>query len=391
MTSKQSSRKIVPLPYPVYLWTVLVLVTIGLLDSIYLAVSHYRVYNDMGYRSFCAITKSINCDTVSQSSYAIFLGLPVSVWGIIGYAFVLLLMRYAHLTTSEHKPFWPLIFFVSLIYSIYSMVLAGISTFIIQSYCIMCILTYAINLILVYYSWLINNRFGNRGLWKGLKHDIRTILTNRRRSLSLILPFGAVLCLVWILFPNYWNMQLKENPKDLSSGLTQEGDPWIGAVNPDLTIVEYADYRCFQCRKMHFYLRDLVARHPESIRLVHRHFPMDSAYNPLIKDQVHAGAGRLALLSIYAASHGRFWQMNDLLFNLDKDHKEINMKKLALKCGLETENLAQNVNQPASVRKLLTDIKHGLKLGITATPSYVINDNVYTAQIPPDVLKSYLK
>ena len=68
-------RPIQPLAYAYYFWPVVGLVIAGLLDSIYLSVSHHRVYTDIGYKSFCAISRAINCDTVSQSRYSIFLDL----------------------------------------------------------------------------------------------------------------------------------------------------------------------------------------------------------------------------------------------------------------------------------------------------------------------------
>jgi len=67
---KKQSNKTIPLPFSVYFWTVAILAMAGLANSIYLAVSHYRVYTDIFYSSFCAISKAINCDTVSQSIYS---------------------------------------------------------------------------------------------------------------------------------------------------------------------------------------------------------------------------------------------------------------------------------------------------------------------------------
>jgi len=390
MNLKKRFQPVSALPYPVYLWTVFVLSFAGLADSIYLAVSHYRVYTDMGYRSFCAITKSLNCDTVSQSTYAVFLGLPVSIWGIVGYLFILFLIGFGILVQSDKKRMWPMVFFVSLFYSTYSIVLAIISTFLIQSYCLMCILAYAINLLIVYYSWLINNRFGACSLTTGLREDVRFMIRNRIKAMSVFLPFGVALIVLWAFFPNYWTFKPIAIPQNMPTGVTVDGDPWIGSLDPSLTIVEYTDYRCFQCRKMHFFLRDLIARNPGFIRLVHRHFPMDKAFNPLVKEQVHAGAGRMALLAIYAASQDRFWQMNDILFNLEKDHKQINMKELARMCELETKDLARKLGQPVLVKKLFKNIQEGLAHGINGTPAYVINGKVYTAQIPPEILKPFL-
>ena len=73
ITGKEKKNK--PLPFVVYWLTVLMLTGAGLAAAIYLSVSHYRVYTDVDYKSFCAISRAINCDTVSQSPYSIFAGL----------------------------------------------------------------------------------------------------------------------------------------------------------------------------------------------------------------------------------------------------------------------------------------------------------------------------
>ena len=146
------------LPFPVYLWTIILLAVLGLADSIYLSISHYRVYTDISYSSFCAISKAINCDTVSQSSYSIFLGVPVPIWGTIGYTFFLLFLPVAASQAADKKRIWPLLLLVSLAFSIYSIILASISTFYIHSYCIMCIVSFGINFLLLYYVWIIRKR-----------------------------------------------------------------------------------------------------------------------------------------------------------------------------------------------------------------------------------------
>ena len=180
-----------PLPFPAYLWTVAVLAVAGLIDSIYLAISHYRVYTDIAYSSFCAISKSINCDTVSQSPYSIFFEVPVPVWGIIGYTFFLLFLPLAGSKAADKKRIWPALFLVSLIFSLYSIILALISTFEIHSYCIMCILTYGINFMLLFYTWMIRKRFDNAGIIDGLKHDIRFLGNRKKQGILLFAPLAV--------------------------------------------------------------------------------------------------------------------------------------------------------------------------------------------------------
>ena len=99
-------KEIKPLPFPVYFWTVAICALTGLADSVYLSISHYRVYTDIGYKSFCAISRTINCDTVSQSPFSIFLDVPVPVWGIIGYVFFLLWMPLAWCRGMERRRIW---------------------------------------------------------------------------------------------------------------------------------------------------------------------------------------------------------------------------------------------------------------------------------------------
>ncbi len=74
-----------------YFWystTVVLLLILGLLLTGYLFFSHYQNYTDIGYSSFCALSKSINCDTVSQSRWSILFGLPLALWGMIAYILV---------------------------------------------------------------------------------------------------------------------------------------------------------------------------------------------------------------------------------------------------------------------------------------------------------------
>ena len=82
---KKSPKDIKPFAYPVYFVTVVALIISGLLISGYLFRSHYLNYTDIAYQSFCAVSTSINCDTVSQSPYSVLFGVPVPIWGVIGY------------------------------------------------------------------------------------------------------------------------------------------------------------------------------------------------------------------------------------------------------------------------------------------------------------------
>jgi protein-disulfide isomerase/uncharacterized membrane protein len=383
-----STKAIKTLPFPVYFFTTVLLAVIGFADSIYLSISHYRVYTDMGYKSFCAISRAINCDTISQSPYSIFLDLPVPVWGVIGYAFLLVCLLGAGSIAAGKIRLWSIIFWISLAFSCYSVILALISTYIIGSYCIMCILSYGVNLAILFYAWIIVRRFSGSGIIKNTGEDIRYLLRNKTNSLAIGTVFFVSLVLIWFYFPTYWNFQPPQLSNRIPRGVTASGDPWLGASRPVLQIIEFADYQCFQCKKMHFLLRQLVADNPDTIRIVHRNYPMDHQFNPIVKEPYHRGSGKMALLAIYAASKGKFWQMNDLLYQLAGSKKNIRVEAVAEALDLDYPELVRALNSRRLRYQLQKDIFSGNKLGISGTPAYVVDGKVYLGQIPAELLKT---
>ena len=378
-----------PLPFAIYFSTVILLGLAGLGNSIYLTISHYRVYTDIGYRSFCAISRALNCDTVSQSPYSIFMSLPVPIWGIIGFVFFLLMAAMAANKDANKQRPWALLICLSFFFSLYSAILALISIFMINSYCLMCIVGYAISFMLLFYTWLTRKRFNREPFFVGLKKDAFFLWQKRKITLSIFIPFLISFVLVATLMPAYWQFIPPQSSTNLSMGLTAEGHPWIGAEKPKLIITEFTDYRCFQCKKMHFFLRQLILDHPEKIRLVHRHFPMDHEVNPLVKSPFHVGSGELAMLAIAASKLNKFWQLNDILYSLAQNNESINVNVIADQIGVNVQELVHLMNNYETRKHLYGDIRDGLKFNINGTPAYVIEEKLYIAQIPPGIIKKY--
>lgn len=376
-------------PYCVYFGSILLLASIGLIDSIYLSYSHYLNYTDIGYSSFCAISKAINCDTVSQSPYSIFLNIPVAVWGALGYLFLILLIGIARCNKPDKADLWTLIFLISFVFSLISIILALVSTFFVRSYCIMCILTYGINLAVLYLSWIIVRRFDKREFYQRIRADLRFLCGNVNVFVPGTLLLVAIVTILWTVMPQYWKFELSEDINvNINKGVTEKGYPWIGADNPTITITEFSDYMCFQCRKMHFYLRRMVATYPDRIRLIHRHFPMDNEYNPLVKDPFHSGSGKMAIIAIYAQFKNQFWEVNDLLFELASQKKDFNTREIADFMAVGIAELGAALKNKHLRIKLKHDIAIGLALGIRGTPTYQIDGEVYLGNIPAEILQS---
>ena len=378
-----------PLPFPVYFWTIALLTVLGIADSLYLAISHFRVYTDIGYSSFCALSQAVNCDTVSQSSYAVQFGLPISVLGILAYVFFLILLSFIKPRPERIQRMWSLLFFVALLFSLYSVFLALVSTYYIHSYCIMCVIDYAINFALLFFIWLTGKRFRKSGLIQGLWDDFGFLYGHRQKVIPVLGGFSVIVVGLIAFYPNYWEIKPLQDSATVKAGLTNDGHPWIGAANPLLTITEYTDYQCFQCNKIHYYLRQLVNQYPDKLRLVHRHFPMDHRFNPLVTEPYHLRAGPMALLAIYAAEKGVFWKANDYFFQVARTEEGASVDTLADVTGLKKEDLVTALNNKEIRHHLTEDIREGVQLGLTGTPGFVVDGKAYQATLPiEDLLKT---
>jgi protein-disulfide isomerase len=283
------------------------------------------------------------------------------------------------------------LFICALGFAVYSLILAYISKYHIGAYCIMCLAGHAINFTLLYLAWIVRRRFPEKGFFSGIRWDIKFLGHYRQKCACVFLPLAAALVLVVLFYPDYWRFELPEISADMKTGITEDGSAWIGAEDPEVVITEYTDYMCFQCRKMHAYMRQIVRENPDRIRLVHKHFPMSMDYNPLVNSPYHEGSGKLAVASAYALHEGKFWEMNDRLYDIPKGTKTIDIRKLAEETGVDFNRLAVAPKIKKLRYMVKRDVVEGVNLGITGTPAYVISGKVYQGRIPVKVIKKALE
>jgi uncharacterized membrane protein/protein-disulfide isomerase len=378
-------------PYSSYFIPVVILTLIGIADSIYLTINHYKNFTDLTYNSFCALSKSINCDTVAQSPYSIFFGLPMAIWGTFGYCLFFALLVFVRKQDCKNMATWSLLLLLSFSFCLFSIYLGYISATKIHSYCIMCLISYAVSFSLFFYCFLIRYRFYKHPFVESIRTSFSCLFIN-----LYFIVFLSVLIIILIAgkmyIPHYWDYASVPLSTNIRNDFTIDGHPWIGAEKPILTVEEYADYECFQCYKMHFFLRRLVEQYPDKIRLIHRNYPMDNSVNPVIvPEPFHVGAGKMALLAIFAATQGKFWEVNDMIYDLARKKEPFNTRTLAQKTGIPTKDFTASLYSPEIKNLLTRDIWQGMKLRIMSTPAFVIDGKIYLSNIPPEILNPVLQ
>jgi len=134
--------------------SILILCLVGLVVA---GISLYYHFADAS-ESFCNVNDRFNCQTVYQSEYSYFLGIPVPVLGIIAYlgfaGLILFQKRIQSFLAFSKKEYWWYLSIIASIMLTYQLIMTSISSFIIGAICILCLISQASILIIAILSWL---------------------------------------------------------------------------------------------------------------------------------------------------------------------------------------------------------------------------------------------
>jgi protein-disulfide isomerase len=268
-------------------------------------------------------------------------------------------------------------------------VLGSISAFRLHALCLLCAGTYGINLSLF---MLVLVQAGAIGFHDLAAAPLRSFREGPAKTLTILVLLGATVLGLVALAPSYWPQSGKPRASRLAgSGLARGeasgGGHWIGAQKPTLTITEFSDYECPHCRQAHAQLRNIVAQFPDRVRLVHRHFPLDQACNRSIERPFHQSACWAAQLAECAGRAGRFWDANDILFELSNSLDTQSTKKIAAELKLDPAALDRCM-KGEGLADVKNDIEVGIALKLEGTPSFLVDGQVYMGNLPASVLES---
>lgn len=155
------------------------------------------------------------------------------------------------------------------------------------------------------------------------------------------------------------------------------------AGNPDgdVTVVEFADYRCGYCKQAHDGVRALLEADP-GVRLITKEFPIlgpESTY-----------AARAALASMRQGDD-RYWDFNDALMRHRGPMNEGNVMRLAADAGLDADRLAEDMRDPDIARNIQQTYALARQLQINGTPAFVIGGQVVRGYVPFDTLREMVE
>ncbi len=137
-----------------------------------------------------------------------------------------------------------------------------------------------------------------------------------------------------------------------------------GEADAPVTIMTFSDYQCPYCIRSEPVLAEVLERYPDSVRVIHRHFPLDS---------IHPFARPAAEAAMCADEQGRFWDYHDAIFARSGRLEEDSFNEIGEKLGLDTNALDSCIDERRYQQFVQDDFLAGQAAGVTGTPAFFVN------------------
>ncbi|WP_051329777.1 DsbA family protein [Niveispirillum irakense] len=151
------------------------------------------------------------------------------------------------------------------------------------------------------------------------------------------------------------------------------------AANPegDVTVIEYFDYQCPVCRRVHPVVAALAATDPK-VRIIHKHWPTFGPPSLL--------ASRLALAARW---QGLYPQVHDALMKIPGRLGEDNIRAAAQAAGLDLTRAEKDLSdRKAEMDEALNQTAaQAAMLQLRGTPSFVIGDYIVPGGMDLDMMR----
>lgn len=166
-----------------------------------------------------------------------------------------------------------------------------------------------------------------------------------------------------------------------SAALAVEADmgngPVMGSDEAPLTLIEFSDYQCPFCAR---FAKDQMKRLKREyidtgkVKFVYRDFPLPS----------HRYAMTAAQAAHCADEQGKYWEMNEALFDYQGNLADIN--GIAQRVGLNIQELNSCINSEKYARDIRSGRSEGDGIGVRGTPSFVLGESSYSGLIKGDLI-----
>ena len=360
---------------------------IGFITTIKLAFIYYDAnFNNYALPSFCSVNDFIDCDGIARTTESQFLGVPLAYWGMFFYLFVLVLLFAEKLKNFRLFKFMevfknPYDYIASLgIFSFaVSITLLIISLFEIHKLCILCAFTYILNLLIA----VIAVNFKVLDFVKAFRQSFIDFIDAVKQvkymvALIIVMIIAGIFLTYTTVTMNFAPQVKAYRKSPFREFVTAKRNKYavkgniLGTKDAKIVIYVYSDYQCPICYAHNIMMHKLAKEH-KNIKIIHKNMPLDNECNVYMAGQMHPGACLDARYAIASENQGKFWEMNDALFD-KKPKTEAEILAIAKHLKFDVAQLQEDANSAKTIEILNNDIEYAHMQNINATPTITIKN-----------------
>ena len=156
--------------------------------------------------------------------------------------------------------------------------------------------------------------------------------------------------------------------------------PVRGNRDAPVVLVEFADYQCPYCQKIHPDLEKLQKEYGNRLALVYKDYPLP----------MHPYAQKAAEAARCAGVQGKFWEFHDMLF-AGKKLQPADLKEQAHTLNLNEQQFDKCIVEGLEAADVEKDAAEARSLGITGTPSFFINGHFFSGVLSYAALRDMVE
>ncbi len=371
-------------PLALFLLNGVALVAIG--TGILLTQHFYSVRSGTaGFKSFCNINDSMNCDLVAASPRAeLVLGLPISSFAT-GWFLALFVI-----SLIAHQRFWRREAIracagLALLGSIISFSYLIIMATQIKTYCLLCLGMDGLSALALASVWVLRPEGLSQHRPKLSQWKVFALIVGG----SLLF---SVLTLKWALYEeSFPEATISDTVKAILEtpvvSVRTSDDPLsIGPANAPITLVEFSDFQCPFCRIAAYNINSVVNRYPHKIKIIFRNFPLNQACNSNVQQTAHPIACEAARAALCAHKQGKFEETYKKLFQEQATFapgRPLEITREIMKLSRQDPLQIQGcMDSPEVKTAIARDVEEGTVLGVQSTPTFFINGHRVEGAMP---------
>ena len=343
----------------------------------------------------CGGGGTFNCHIVTGSPWGTVLGMPLALWGLIGYLaiFGLSLLAWQSPEWAAHAQ--TLISLLALVFVAIDLFLFSVMAFAIRSFCPLCLATYAINLTLLMVSARSLGRPWPAAI-RSMGGSLAALVPSAQRpaawlfwgimmtGLSGSLGLHAATTFVSRGSLTSVQPQLREYLlKQPRVQVSVTGDPTHGPAGAAVQLIEFSDFLCPACQRASKLNKIILANHRDDVEFVFKSYPLDTSCNDKITRMAHAGACAMAAAGECAQLQGKFWPVHDLFFEATDPYNPAHLEGDLRRLGLDVVRFQACMASGEGMEAVKRDIAAAGAVGVMSTPTYVINGVPLPGMITP--------